>query len=890
MTRRISRNNNYSSGIRPSGIFRATVTAVNGSLVNVKIPRLGLDNIYEDCPVVGPTPSVNDNIFVGFLEGKTSSPVALTSTDANTGDIDSVVAGTALSGGGSSGDVTLNFAPSELSSATVSTSDKIVIADADDSDNPKTVTVQSIVDLSPVGDITGVTAGTGISGGGTSGAVTVDFAPSELSSVTVATDDKVVIADTSDSDNPKTVTVQSIADLSTPGGSTSQIQYNNSGSFAGSANFTFDGTSTITLTDTDAGSEAAPIIELYRNSASPADSDYLGQIKFQGENDADQKVVYAKITGKIDDASDTTEDGILEVMLQKAGSNNIAMRFTSTDMKLINGTGLQVDGNVGIGITTPQQLLDVAGDSPRLRLTDTDTALSDDELSSAIEFFSSDASGTGVAAYIHADGDGSTGNLQLQLGTGTPGAAADRITIAADGDVGIGTTSPTSRLEVRDSLSTLTLSSTATVPTANTELQAIDFYQSDASGGAGVSARIVGSANNASGAQNIEFHTGQSGLGTVAERMRIDSNGDVGIGTASPTHTLTVDGNTMITANQSYYINSSTVGDGRLRLHWASSTGHAYVDYKDDLNFRADGTGSAVTFKADGTVGIGTASPAKTLDVDGNIRATGHVQTDEVRDNTGQQLILGAGESQGKFSGHTNEYVYVEAEQGLMVSTPSVNNFGSGYTEWQTIIRGGPADGGIRMGQWQSSSTYNFIGTANYSGSEYTLLMSSTSTYLSCGTGGTVFIRPSANTDSGLRVNLSGVYIHDSFPGVSGYYTVRRRNSDGLLGYASSSQRYKENIADSGSDWQQIYNLRPVTFDWKESTFTDTGGVAPSDRSDFGLIAEEVASVLPRLAEYRVIEGQGDDPVPDSVDYEKLSVYLLSAIKDLKARIEVLEG
>ena len=92
------------------------------------------------------------------------------------------------------------------------TSDKIVIADADDSDNPKTVTVQSIVDLSP-GDITGVTAGTGISGGGTSTG-TLNFAPSELSSVTVATDDKVVIADTSDSDNPKHVTVSQLLTLS----------------------------------------------------------------------------------------------------------------------------------------------------------------------------------------------------------------------------------------------------------------------------------------------------------------------------------------------------------------------------------------------------------------------------------------------------------------------------------------------------------------------------------------------------------------------------------------------------------------------------------------------------------------------------------------------------
>ena len=69
------------------------------------------------------------------------------------------------------------------------------------------------VSLQEQGDITGVTAGTGISGGGNSGAVTVAFAPSELTGVTVASDDKVVIADTSDSDNPKTVTVSAIAAL-----------------------------------------------------------------------------------------------------------------------------------------------------------------------------------------------------------------------------------------------------------------------------------------------------------------------------------------------------------------------------------------------------------------------------------------------------------------------------------------------------------------------------------------------------------------------------------------------------------------------------------------------------------------------------------------------------
>ena len=108
----------------------------------------------------------------------------------------------------------------------------------------------------------------------------------------------------------------------------------------------------VTVTDTDAGSSAAPIIELYRNSSSPADSDYIGQLKFQGENDNDQKVVYAKITAKIGDATDTTEDGIIEVAHVKAGSNNISGRWTSDALKLINGTGLEIaDGLLTLGST-----------------------------------------------------------------------------------------------------------------------------------------------------------------------------------------------------------------------------------------------------------------------------------------------------------------------------------------------------------------------------------------------------------------------------------------------------------------------------------------------------------------------------------------------------------
>ena len=99
---------------------------------------------------------------------------------------------------------------------------------------------------------------------------------------------------------------------------------------------------TLLLTTTEDSSTAAPVITLKRNSSSPADADYLGQLKFKGENDADQEVVYAKITGKIQDASDGSEDGLIEFANSKAGSNNINMRLRSDSLQLLNGTNLQI--------------------------------------------------------------------------------------------------------------------------------------------------------------------------------------------------------------------------------------------------------------------------------------------------------------------------------------------------------------------------------------------------------------------------------------------------------------------------------------------------------------------------------------------------------------------
>ena len=104
----------------------------------------------------------------------------------------------------------------------------------------------------------------------------------------------------------------------------------------------------LTLTTTENSATAGPTINLKRNSGSIADADYMGRVKFTGENDADQEITYAKITGKIQDASDGSEDGLIEFANIKAGTQTITARLRSDSFQLLNGTNLSVAGDATI--------------------------------------------------------------------------------------------------------------------------------------------------------------------------------------------------------------------------------------------------------------------------------------------------------------------------------------------------------------------------------------------------------------------------------------------------------------------------------------------------------------------------------------------------------------
>ena len=189
-----------------------------------------------------------------------------------------------------------------------------------------------------------------------------------------------------------------------------------------------DTTDALLLTTTEDSSSAGPVITLKRNSSSVADADYLGQLKFKGENDADQEVVYAKITAKIQDSTDTTEDGLIEFMNKKGGSNTITARLRSDSFQLLNNTNLVV-----AGLTYPTS----DGTSGQAIVTDGSGNLSFSTISgggggTVTEAFKNIA----VSGQSNIVADAATDTLTFAAGSNitlTTNASTDTITIAASG-------------------------------------------------------------------------------------------------------------------------------------------------------------------------------------------------------------------------------------------------------------------------------------------------------------------------------------------------------------------------------------------------------------------------------------------------------------------------
>ena len=96
-------------------------------------------------------------------------------------------------------------------------------------------------------------------------------------------------------------------------------------------------TAEMALISADTAAAIGPVFVLDRTSTSPAAADNLGQVTFRGRDSTNATVDYATIKGVIADATNTTEDGSLEVQISRAGTPTAMLRVTANGVEVLNG-------------------------------------------------------------------------------------------------------------------------------------------------------------------------------------------------------------------------------------------------------------------------------------------------------------------------------------------------------------------------------------------------------------------------------------------------------------------------------------------------------------------------------------------------------------------------
>jgi hypothetical protein len=145
----------------------------------------------------------------------------------------------------------------------------------------------------------------------------------------------------------------------------------------------------------------------------------------------------------------------------------------------------------------------------------------------------------------------------------------------------------------------------------------------------------------------------------------------------------------------------------------------------------------------------------------------------------------------------------------------------------------------------------------------------------------TGFNQTTGNRNVYIGFNMAGVagendscYISGIFGQTSSGGSPVFINSNGKLGTTTSSLRFKEDIKPMNGASEALFDLKPVTFHYKEE-------IDPQGTAQFGLIAEDVEKVNPDLV-VRDAEGK-----VNTVRYEQINAMLLNEfLKEHKAFVE----
>ena len=347
--------------------------------------------------------------------------------------------------------------------------------------------------------------------------------------------------------------------------------------------------------------------------------------------------------------------------------------------------------------------------------------------------------------------------------------------------------------------------------------------------------------------RNMTFSTANT------EKMRIDSSGNVGIGTTSPDHLLEVE-----TA-------SSSVAP---KLGFRNTQAGTQIGMPSNTNALALYTGDNERMRIDssGNVGISTTSPAYTLDVNGNIgvgtTSTGQSILQMLTSTTGTGTIhFGDGGGNNLYAGYIQ---YAHANNSLQ--------FGTSHTEKMRLNTSGQ----LLIGQTSTvgSETVLQVSGSDRSGGVVGFYDTDASTSI-----GNVILKLAFTNDNDCT-NASFIHFADGDGTIGSVYAG---NATSVVFSTVSDERLKENIVDASSQLQLVKDIKVREFDWKKD-----------GTHQVGFIAQELNNLVPEA----VAEG-GEDVKENAwgVDYGKLTPYLVKAIQEqqtiidnLKTRIETLES
>ena len=156
---------------------------------------------------------------------------------------------------------------------------------------------------------------------------------------------------------------------------------------------TADNTDTLTLKSTDTDANSAPILNLFRDANSAADNDFVGSIKFNADNDANEETQIYEIKAGINDASDGTEDGMVRHSIMGGGTLSDVMTLDST-IVVFNDASNDINFRVESNNVTHALFVDAGNDCIGIGTSSP----------SPFRFHvDADASNNGIAKFNHSD-------------------------------------------------------------------------------------------------------------------------------------------------------------------------------------------------------------------------------------------------------------------------------------------------------------------------------------------------------------------------------------------------------------------------------------------------------------------------------------------------------